>query len=268
MRIYRFAEFSLLEGGKALEGVRRILREEVEPIVSDLESKLLPAIGASDYKVIGSAGKKADSGDIDFGVMGVDVDEALEERVKEAFPDLDVNLMKGLEVLSVGWPIPKQGGYVQVDIIPIKNEMWSDFVYKFPEGSEYTSSHRNWLMAAITAAMRVSEEKDDDGNVTDYVGHMFRLNDGLYKVAKTYRGKTKLLKSSKKLSEEKITDDPREFVKMLFGSKFRMSDVGTVEQCIDIINGPDFRWKDRLDVIKDYYRKFLERVSLPYPKDL
>lgn len=267
MRIYRFAEFSLLEGGKALDGVRRILREEVPAIISDVEAKLLPVIGASDHKILGSAGKKEDSGDIDFGVIGVEVDENLEERVREAFPDLDVNFMKGLEVLSVGWPI-KGGGTVQIDILPIKNEMWSDFVYKFPEGSAYTSSHRNWLMAAITASMRVSEEKDEEGNVTDYVGHMFKLNDGLYKVEKTYRGKTKLLKSSKKLSEEKITDDPREFVKMLFGGKFKMSDVGTVEQCINIMKGPDFRWKDRLDNIKDYYRKFLERVSLPYPKEL
>jgi hypothetical protein len=270
MKIFSFAQFALLEGGKALEQVRRILKKEIPATVADVEAKLFPVIGTKDFKMMGSAGHKPDSGDIDFGLRDVDVDEDLADKVKSKFPDNEVKFMKGLEVLSISWPIEgdEKKGMVQVDVIPIKNEAWTDFVYKFPAGSKYSSSHRNWLLAAIVAVMRESEEKDDSGNVVSYVGHMFKLNDGLFKVEKTYQGKTKLLKSSKKIDEKKITDDPAAFVKMLFGDKFNPKDVVTVEQCINIMKGPDFRWKSRIKDIKDYYSKFLERVGLEYPREL
>lgn len=270
MRILSFAKFALFEGGKALEQVRRILKDEIPETIKDVEAKLLPVVGSKNYKVMGSAGHKPDSGDIDFGLMDVEVDEVLVSRLKQKFPDREIEFMKGLEVLSMSWPIEgdEKNGMVQIDMIPVKNEEWSDFVYGFPEGSRYTSSHRNWLLAAITAVMRDSERKDDDGNVLGYTGHMFKLNDGLFKVEKSYEGKTKILKASKKISEEKITDDPSKFVKLLFGDKFKPSDVVTVEQCVNIMKGPDFKWKDKMDDIKDYYSKFLERVSLQFPKEL
>lgn len=271
MRIFRFDEFKLFEGGKALETTRRILKDEVHRTVKDIEERLLRFLKIKEHKVLGSAGHKPDSGDIDIGVKDFIVDDAVVSAVKVQFPDYECKWMKGLEVLSVSWPIKgkKDNGFVQVDIIPIKNESWTDFVYKFPEDSKYSSSHRNWMIAAIVSVIEEDVKKNDDGEVLECSGYMFKLNDGLWKVRKSFVGKDgKVIKTYKKLNERKITDDPRQFVKFVFGERTEPEEVETLESCLDIINSSNFKWRNNLEDIKEKYKTFLDRVSLRHPPEL
>ena len=95
-----------------------------------------------DYLIIGSIGKKNDpedtSGDIDLGVdqsfiarkLNLDPNnilEGVEKVLTEELPDIlgftpEMKLMKGINVLSIGWPIEGDPtkGIVQLDLITYK----------------------------------------------------------------------------------------------------------------------------------------------------
>ena len=267
MNIYRFKEFILFEGGKVFGSTtRRINRNEIPSI----EARLLPVLKAKDYKNLGSAGNKPTSGDIDIGIKDFEPSQQKYDALKEAFPNYEIKWSKGLSLISIAWPIEgKEGGdFVQVDIIPIKHLDWTEFVYKFPKDSEYTSSHRNWLIAAICSVLTDVTSRDLEGNVHTFNGYMFKLNDGFFEQKRSYKGKNGLLKNSYKVSEKKITSDPREMVKFLFGKEIELEDVETLEQCLNIIKRPGYKWSKNLSKIKQQYREFLNRQGLKIPSEL
>jgi hypothetical protein len=279
MRIKLFTQFVLEnvnpinEGGKIFDGTTTIKKEDVDGTIKDIEERLFSKIGLTIGKNvirIGSAGHTDISGDIDFGIVGIPFED-LHKTLVEKFPDNEINYMKGLEVLSLAWPIngDKDDGLVQVDLIPVYDRDWTEFVYKFPEGSKYKSAHRNWLMMAVLSAIKKNVEKDPEtGKALDYDGYMMNLNKGFFSMKKDYHGKTKILKHGEITEEKLITTDPEKFVRFVFGKRYKPEDVGTFERCLSIINKSDFKWRSKLHDIKKNLRKFLERVELLIPKEL
>lgn len=256
----------LNEGGKVFDGTEEVLRAEVDDIESDVRKRLFVPLGIEDKaKRIGSAGHKDVSGDIDFGVSDIDL-EILYDKIQDKFKDLGVNFIKGIEVLSVSWPF--DGKHVQIDMIPIYDDKWSYFIYKFPIGSKYKSAHRNWMLMAILSTIKNDIKKDEDGNVISYSGYILNLNKGIFSMNKNYIGKTKILKHGKIENEKLLTTDPTEAVRMIFGDEYSPEDVETFEQCARIIRNSDFRWKDRVEDIKENLVRFLNRAGLEVPKNM
>lgn len=277
MRIKSFNQFvfesfdPINEGGKVFDDASKIRKENVDATIKDIEENLFPSLGLSlDKNVIklGSAGHADLSGDIDFGVIGIPLED-LHETMKVKFPDKEINFMKGLEVLSTTWPIKGGDGEVQVDLIPVYDKEWTKFVYGYPEGSKYKSAHRNWLFMAVLSAIKENVERDaDTDEPVAYDGFMMNLNKGLFAIKKNYQGKTKILKHGQIVEEKLITMDPDKFVKFVFGKEYGQKDVETFEDCLHIINKSEFKWQDNIEDIKKNLKKFLDRVKLPIPKEL
>lgn len=290
-----FNEFSLFEGGKAIEIARGIKQSEVKATVDSIEETLFPVLGISgwgkDALLIGSAGKKlADedlSGDLDIGVpikefadnQGISEDMALKylyDTLRKNFPEFQARWMRGVDVVSVGYPIKGDPnlGYVQVDFIPLKDMNWAKFIYHSPNyrkgESSYKSAHRNWLFAAILSTITEDEQHDDKGQLLSFSGYMMRLNDGLSKIKKSFVGKSKLLKNAKNLKDEEqlITRSPEEFIEFILGPGLKQKDVETFEQVWHIMSSPGYKWAEKLPQIKSEYVRFLRRVKLNIPAEI
>jgi hypothetical protein len=247
--------------------------------------------------IIGSIGKKENpddtSGDLDIGydakwysdINGITKKECsgfIYDKIKNDLSDIigfqpEINYLKGLNIVSIGWLIDGNidKGIVQLDLIPLSDMKWADFIYYSPNykigESKYKSAHRNWLLAAILSSRKEIMEIDDAGEVLDYNTPVLILSDGLYWHTKSYRGKIKdRLKNPKKIegSERFVTNDPQEFVNFALGPGYNIDDVKTFEQLFSVIMSPDFELKDKLPEIKERFLEFLQRVGLEIPTEI
>jgi hypothetical protein len=303
-RIIDFARFnSIFEGGAAIKTSRRIREDEFSETLISIQKNLFPLIGMDpnkindQYVIIGSIGKKENpddtSGDLDIGYDATwySLDNGIErkecsgliyDKIKNGIEDIlgfttEINYLKGLNIVSLGWPIKgdKDNGLVQLDLIPLSDMEWADFIYYSPNyktrESKYKSAHRNWLLAAILSARKEIIERDETGEILDYNTPVLILSDGLYWHTKFYRGKIKdRLKNSKKIegSERFVTNDPQEFIDFSLGNGYTTDDVKTFEQLFKIITSPEFELIDKLPEIKERFVEFLQRVGLEIPTEI
>jgi len=301
--IYTFSQFtSVNEGGAAIKTSRSIREDEYPATLDSIKEILLPYLGidesSSEYLVIGSIGKKPNpedvSGDLDLGfewiktakMLGVstkrEVLDLLSKELKEKLPlDLgfepEMNLMVGLNILSIGWPIkgdPKFG-VVQLDLIPLSDLEWASFAYYSPDykmgESKYKSAHRNWLFQSILSAMKDVITKDETGEPLDINTYLFDFSDGLFKTQKTFRGKKGRLKNPVKVDgtqRELVTSSPQEFLNFAMGPGFSPDEVKTFESLLAAIKSPKFKNKqNRLEIAREF-KRYLERTPLIMPPEI
>jgi hypothetical protein len=303
-RISNFSEFCMIfEGGSAIKTSRRIREDEFLSTFNSIKSSLFPILGidpnreGSDYVVIGSIGKKSEpsdtSGDIDIGYDGIlfsrrngvdykecsqKVLEMIESGIQNSLGHLpEIKHMKGLNIVSIGWPIGgnTNNGIVQLDLIPLSDMDWAKFIYYSPDykkgESKYKSAHRNWLLAAILSARAEILSRDEQGEVMEYDSPVLILSDGLFWHTKSYKGKIKArLKNPEKIkgSERFVTNDPQEFIDFSLGRGYTPNDVKSFEDLFKIIISPNFELRDRLPDIKEKFIEYLNRVSLPIPSEI
>jgi hypothetical protein len=293
---------TLNEGGAAIKSSRSIREDEFPGTFDSIKSVLLPILGISedskDYLVIGSIGKKPNpddvSGDLDLGfeweesakVLGgsskKDVLANLYEKLKTELPealgfDPEMNLMVGLNILSVGWPIkgdPKNG-VVQLDLIPLSDLEWANFAYYSPDyrkgESKYKSAHRNWLFQAILSSMKDVITKDENGEPLDIDTYVFDFSDGLFKTRKTFQGKKGRLKNPVKVDgvpRELVSNNPQEFLNFAMGPGFNPDEVKTFEDLLKAIQSPKFRDKQNRAEIREEFKRYLERTPLIMPSEI
>lgn len=302
--ILNFSNFRVLfEGGAAIKTSRRIREDEFPETLLSIKEKLFPLLGIDQsrindqYVIIGSIGKKENpedtSGDLDIGydakwysdnnsITNKECSGFIYDKIKNDLSDIlgfqpEINYLKGLNIVSIGWPIAGDinNGIVQLDLIPLSDMKWADFIYYSPnykiDESKYKSAHRNWLLAAILSSRKEIIEIDDLGDVLDYNTPVLILSDGLYWHTKSYRGKIKdRLKNPKKIegSERFVTNDPQEFINFALGPGYNMDDVKTFEQLFSVIMSPDFELSDKLPEIKERFLEFLQRVGLEIPTEI
>ncbi len=299
-----FAGFSrVFEGGAAIKTSRSIREDEFPKTMDSIKSILFPILGidpvkeGTEYLVIGSIGKKKNpedtSGDLDIGYdsswfsrkHGVTPKETSAEvyrLITEKLPEKlgfepETNYMKGLNIVSLGWPL--QGdfnkGIVQLDLIPVSSMDWARFIYYSPNykisESKYKSAHRNWLLAAVLSARRRTLSSNQAGQVLDYDYPVLMLSDGLFWHTKSYAGKIKdRLKNPKKIqgSERFITRDPQEFIDFTLGPGYTQEEVKTFEQVLNIIKDPNFELFGNLEEIKEKFIEYLQRTGLEIPAEI
>lgn len=300
--IYSYSQFvSLNEGGAAIKSSRTIREDEFPATLESIKNILLPILGTEkdkEYLVIGSIGKKPNpedvSGDLDLGFewevsakkYGTsnkkDLLSILDKTLKEELPkalgfDPEMNLMIGLNILSIGWPIkgdPKFG-IVQLDLIPLSDLSWAKFAYYSPDyktgESKYKSAHRNWLFQSILSAMKDVINRDEDGEPLDIDTYVFDFSDGLFKVRKTFRGKRGRLKNPVKVEgypRELVTNVPQDFLNFAMGPGFNPEEVKTFESLLSAIKSPKFRDKQNRELIKEEFKRYLERTPLVMPAEI
>ena len=293
----------IFEGGAAIKTSRPIREDEFSETFESIKEILFPLMGldpnkiGSQYIVIGSIGKKKNpsdlSGDLDLGYdgdsfakyQGVSYKECskriygiltLNLSEKLGF-DVEINFLRGLNIVSVGWPIKgnPEVGIVQLDLIPLSSIEWAKFIYYSPDyrfgESKYKSAHRNWLFSAILSAQRNVLEVDDEGEVLDYETPVIILSDGLFLNKKSFRGKLKgRLKNPKKMEggEKFITNNPQKFLDYTLGKGYTPDQVKTFESVLKIITSPSFPMRDKLPIIKQRYLEYMERTGLPVPQEI
>jgi hypothetical protein len=301
-KILPYSKFQeLFEGGAAIKQSRRIMESEVPETLKSIENLLLPLLGdgqmGEEYIIIGSIGKKQNptdtSGDIDLGIdkgyisrkFRISEDQVLEfifKRLGDELPGVlgftpEMKLMKGINVISIGWPIAGKNfnsDTVQLDLIPILNMDWASFIFYSPDyrlrESKYKSAHRNWLFQAILSSLKEVESFDDNGDPETYYSYVLRLSDGIYKNKKTFKGATKRLKNPQTVAghSQFITDSPREFLDLLFGGGVSPDDVKTFEQVWNLVKSPNFIHKDRFESIKEDLIRYLTNGNYEIPTEL
>lgn len=303
-KVLNFTNFSaIFEGGQAIKTSRRIREDEFPKTLETIKEKLFPILGldhsrqGEEYIVIGSIGKKASpsdtSGDLDIGYNGTTfarrngidykqcskkVYEILQEQLSDILGyEVEMKLMTGLNIVSIAWPIEgdQSKGFVQLDLIPLSDMDWAEFIYYSPDykksESAYKSAHRNWLLAAILSARKNVLTTDEQGEVMDYEKPVLILSDGLYWHTKSYRGtRIPRLKHSKKLegSERFVTNDPQEFIDFALGPGYTPNDVKSFEQVLKIIEDPGFDLNYKLPEIKETFLEYLQRVGLEIPQEI
>lgn len=211
MNLDKFTDL-LLEGGKAVGEVSRVSRENVDPTLEAFNKKVLSKIGITNFRKIGSTGKKSSSGDLD---IAVELPEDLDYReVHSQIQQMGYEVSKASPTtISVKFPIYDSEGktneWAQVDLMFGKAD-WLEFGYYAPgeDESKYTGAHRNFLLAAIIRYARELKGKEGKTWAID-------LNRGLNR--KT-RG-TKTTKTGKEkevtLAKTLITQRPEKVVELL-----------------------------------------------------
>ena len=247
----------LQEGGNAVEGVSKIKRENIPATIQKIYDEVLKPVGVTEdayTSEIGSAGKKAFSGDLDIAINWNKVAELTGKTVNELKQETRDQLKKmKYDFVETGGnfntKIPIQGDqegeFVQCDFIPTTNIPFLKFRFFSPteEQSKYKSIHRNTLLSDIikTLTMQAADEAKNEGEYISQDGHHYPAStfkhvsfslDGFYETVKSFVGPRGFRKNAAKdPSRSKfITDNPEEFFDMLFGKgKVTREDVESFE---------------------------------------
>lgn len=228
-------------GGNAFSNVKPIKREHIKSTVDAIASAIpIP----DDYRVLGSAGKKPVSGDLDIAVHVLDPEnqQTLFKQVKRVVNDHDVRKFGGN--ISFPWPVEETGEHVQVDFI-FGNPEWLAFYYHSPsaEESKFKGTHRNVAISALasmTDRQELSEDVNPDGNCVDTIRWKWSAKTGLSRIRRTYperKDGNGYVKSPKEEQFGKSLYNPRDIAQTLFKGQFDDKYLTSLETILDAISG-------------------------------
>ena len=271
-------------GGKAVQNVTRIYKNEMLPTLHVLQEHLYQALGLSnqneDYVICGSFLGKESCGDIDIAFDWTKVKfphNATKEEITKRLHDLYVTLPdyfynKGFDIHSIPFPIFDENGrtdrYVQVDIMGVDNlEMAAWGMYSDPN-SEFKSALRNSLINHLANQLCENNEVTSDGQVLTFTRLGFDHQRGLYRIRKTYKGKKEgfICKNSKTVSKELVCSVPSKITRMLFHENIEPEKLNDWKFIWDKISDPDFYLNHRLFAIVKGVVEEMERKDLDYPQ--
>jgi hypothetical protein len=287
----KFGNFITESGG--MSNASPFKQSEVEPTVKWIESNIFPEIGLNgiedDAFIIGSAGKKGPdetSGDIDIavsadkiaGYLGVKLEKkeiipALAEKIKKL--GYEVKPSPGFSQVSIGVPISgKNDRTGQVDLMLSTDLEWSKFIYHSPDFSKaesrYKGAYRNMLLMSAIGKVKYEVVKTTDaGETEEYEAYVVRLDQGIYKVRKSFAGKKGLKKTADLLKEydKLITKTPEKVVSILFKDT-GPDEITSYEKLKKLIDSDRFKFPEKRKQIYDDFRERVQDSKLPLPDDI
>jgi hypothetical protein len=220
-------------------------------------------LSARHYSLIGSAGKKDYSGDIDIAVsknvLCSMYDEKLlpliiRRRVRER--GYEAEIISSGDIVSILYPIwPSEDEFVQIDLMISPNLEFSRWIFYAPNESEsdWSGKYRNILLSSIVSVIKQESIETKDERVITWSKLMLHYTHGLHQATQTIKGKTKLLKNPKTIEKRFLTSDPKEITTILFGDSYSPEDVMTFENVWRIISSPSYIHSDKfVEIMKVY----------------
>ena len=209
---------------------------EVAPTVRWIASKLLVPIGVADVGVIGSAGKKPESGDIDLAIGPVPSEAGALKAYKEnllaglgrILGEENVKLV-GLSVTARIQIVGTDDRYVQVDFMPVSNV-----------------EHASWLMAGTGSGVKGVYRN----LMISYLAKMRSTLEPGTKVTVQFPGGVKTVVDGK--TEVPLSDDPRTILREI-GITLPPSEVTTFEALVTHLSSDPVKQK-----WLQGYRKYIE----------
>ena len=281
----------MFEGGNAIDA-RPMTQDETKKTYDWVIKNIFPIFKISDKidaRPIGSFGKKKSdqtSGDIDIaigidqlaGANGISVESVLsfvdDELKKKGY---ETSKVRGFNQVSFGVPIngyPKLG-IGQIDFMFTDSLKWSDFMYHSPDFSKFESKYKGLyrnilLMKIISNADRKATKLTDAGETEEYQSYVVRLNQGVVKVTKSFKGKKGLLKNPKLLKDQDkfITNTPEEVASIAFGPNVLPSDIMTFEDTWNQFTSPTFVHKNKFDKMLKEFILQIKRTKVPIPSEV
>jgi hypothetical protein len=277
-------------GGNAFPGLAmvRVLREDVASTVQFVVDSLDMPGFTFEYamgNLMGSAGKQADSGDLDFALndqkarfvgqpdLPVFSLRAFAARAREVLPAGHVN-SKGLKGGQFQTAFPVAGdpakGYVQVDFIS-GNPEWLKFSH-FSPGKDVSPYKGVMLstMLGVLAKMQKSFVTTSRGQYTSRVGLRFDLEKGLYREWKVQKQEghgmsvvtadefETTVQLSVRFARLSHVTEPREVLRLLFGRPVDPQDVNTFEKLVAMVQ---LVYPDRFDEAKSRFLEAFQRSA-------
>lgn len=277
-----FKQF-ISEGGKAVSGVTTINLKNVPKTLSMVTRTMAKAlrIPSESLRVVGSAGKKAVSGDLD---MAIDITQVIKSKKVSTPADIQKEVLKAaakidrqavkLPSFGVSFRAPisntdgnQAGEFVQVDIFPTDDLDFQTFVKWSPRESEsrYKAVHRNILLGMITknANPKVLKRVDEVPLVWERL--LLDFSRGLVKAVQSREGKKGILAKHKTISRTIITKDKQEIIDKLLGPAFTEKDANSFESLLAVVKSSQFPYKKaKDDILTDTAAAFINNgILLP-----
>ena len=272
------------EGGNAVSDVVRINKSNVESTVEQFKKKVLPLldINDKDTAILGSAGKKETSGDIDIGIDKIkNIRQFLVDAEKKLNAnDIENYISWGFNEISIRWPIENSDGkqknkFVQIDLMPCENLSMLKWGMHSPtqEESKYKGVVRNLLLCDIAAFTdrKTIETVEVNGKEQPIVYERYVLltQQGLFRKTYSFKGKKPgtLKKTPDKTNAKFITSDPTKIVKLIFGASVKPEDVMTIDDLWKVFKKTPM-YKDasiRSQILKKTVTELKSRSGLKYP---
>lgn len=260
---------TIKEGGgafknpKVAEKLRRIKREEIDKTIHFLADNFTSEYGM-DYNylkshMMGSAGKQADSGDLDIVTNSSDFNKetlkAISRKVKATFGQ-DYSREDGLNAGHLNLAIPIEGdeanGYIQVDLLLGQPE-WMKFTHHSPgsEVSKYKGVFISQALGVIARMKNIWKHRDKKGERVGEINWAYDLEKGLHVRARLRKQPGQGLSSvtpdefesfpwekygvnPPRVPRYGYIDNPEAVVKILLGNDVKPSDIDTFEKLMAI----------------------------------
>lgn len=146
-----------------------ILRDEIPPTLKQFCSSVLSQVGVLETRLIGSAGKRSVSNDIDVSIgLGAGFEDqkawkkALFAALRSRMGDCHVKLVG--QNISVNYPIvsldpERQKLRVQIDLIISRNPVWTSWLMSGTAENEIEGVYRNLLLSYLAKASSTARRK-------------------------------------------------------------------------------------------------------------
>lgn len=295
----------LSESMGAFDGLSPIPAEYQRPTFDVIEKDFLKKVlklKPDEYTTLGSTFKKRPgetSGDIDIAVNGLrigsefklkfnEIVDKVYELLQKTFPNLEVNLTKGLGVTNIKFPQYNEKGektndFVQIDFMVVDDIPMANFIYHSPDftkdESRYKGLYRSHLIFDIVKNIDFDGETEyyeDEfggkfkGMLKSFRKYTLTAHKGLVTQLKSFDGKRGRRKNASiiKGMDKFITKNIDDIAKFVLGPDATPMDLTSFESIYNWMQTDKFPHRHKFDqIIKDYKNTIIKK-NMPLPSEL
>jgi len=283
--IKNYSTFLITESIQNTNGIKNYLVPKTQKHINKNLSQLL-RLNKNSIAFIGGAGKGISEDIINDINVCIDKKELLEQNnlTEDEVYDFIQTQLKRLGIKSeikkdedriiAAWPIQgiiKQG-IVETSIQLTEHINWVKFSRYSPNlnenESKFKGKYREALIKSIVESMKqeITAYFDDKDTVKEFKEYFYDVHKGLFSITKTFEGKHGILSKAQPIENSKkiVTNDPNEFVKIVFNEKAKPENYLTFEQCWNEFQKNKTFNKKRNKIIERFKRILINmKLSLP-----
>lgn len=278
----------ITQSGLAITGISRVKKQNIIPTLNNVQKNIFDPLNITKdmWTIVGSVGKKPESGDLDICIDIPKVLEVTNSKTTDEYADkickqaqklgwITNNKINGIyKTIHLGVPIIGQRGQIcQLDIMNSNDLNYAKFRYysPSPKESKYKGAHRRILLSSIWYILSLQPIEGQEEPVLDkdqkiihpHTG--FKVQEfkpeGLAERSYSYKGKkSKWLKNPVKLNSTIINNNIQDIINNMLGKDvFTQKDFQSFESIWNnVLMSPKFPAKDKIPQIVD---KFIELIN-------